>query len=415
MEKIHLNILVFSQYFWPENFRINDWCKGMIERGHNVTVVTGKPNYPSGDLDADYSVNPRAYDNDGGVTIIRVPMLTRGQSNWRLALNYASFALSSCIFGLWKLRGKRFDVSFVFGVSPITVALPAILYRAKTKTPVVLWVLDLWPESLRAVGIIRSTKVLKVLGYGVAWFYRRSDYILGQSHAFVQDIKRIAPEHTQVHYVSNWSDQQSHNHEVVFAPEITRDAEIFTILFSGNIGDAQDFPTILEAAQMLKSMGHNKPRVRWVIVGAGRQLAWLKAQVAYHHLDDVISVLGGYPLTRMGSFYQHADAFLVTLRADEFLSKTIPGKVQAYLEFGKPLLGAINGETARLIQQAKCGLVVDAGDAKGLSSAAIKLAASPLVQRVEMGQKGRAYYQQFFERKAVLNEFEKYLYSAHAK
>ena len=415
MEKIHLNILVFSQYFWPENFRINDWCKGMVERGHSVTVLTGKPNYPSGNLDADYGVSPSAYDCYSGATIIRVPMLTRGQSNWRLALNYASFALSSTIFGLWKLRGKRFDVSFVFGVSPITVALPAILYRAKTKTPVVLWVLDLWPESLRAVGIIRSTKVLNVVAYGVAWLYGHSDYILGQSQAFVQDIKRLVPQHPQVHYASNWSDQPSHGLATAFAPEIQRDSEVFTILFSGNVGDAQDFPTILEAAQILHLMTHETPRIRWVIVGAGRQLGWLKEQITDRRLGDVVLVLGAYPLARMTSFYQHADAFLVTLRADEFLSKTIPGKVQAYLEFGKPLLGAINGETAKLIQQAKCGLVVDAGDARGLSSAAIKLAASPLVQRVEMGQKGRAYYQQFFEREAALNEFEKYLYSAHAK
>ena len=415
MEKIRLNILVFSQYFWPENFRINDWCKGMIERGHNVTVVTGKPNYPSGDLDADYSVNPRAYDNHGGVTIIRVPMLTRGQSNWRLALNYASFALNSCIFGLWKLRGKRFDVSFVFGVSPITVALPAVLYRAKTKTPVVLWVLDLWPESLRAVGIIRSTKVLNVLGYGVAWLYRRSDYILGQSHAFVQDIKRLVPQHPQVHYASNWSDQQSHGHEAVFAPEITRDPEVFTILFSGNVGDAQDFPTILEAAQILQSMEHEKPRVRWVIVGAGRQLAWLREQIVHRHLGDVVSALGGYPLERMASFYQYANAFLVTLRADEFLSKTIPGKVQAYLEFGRPLLGAINGETAKLIQQAQCGLVADAGDATGLSKTALKLAQSSLEEREQMGRNSQTCYQQFFERETVLNQFENHLYNAHAK
>lgn len=415
MEKIHLNILVFSQYFWPENFRINDWCKGMVERGHSVTVLTGKPNYPSGHLDADYGVNPRAYDCYGDVTIIRVPMLTRGQSNWRLALNYASFALSSTIFGLWKLRGKRFDVSFVFGVSPITVALPAVLYRAKTKTPVVLWVLDLWPESLRAVGIIRSTKVLNVLAYGVAWLYRRSDYILGQSHAFVQDIKRLVPQHPQVHYASNWSDQPPHDLAIVFAPEITRDPEVFTILFSGNVGDAQDFPTILEAAQILQSVEHEKPRVRWVIVGAGRQLAWLKEQIAHRHLDDVVLALGGYPLARMTSFYQHADAFLVTLRADEFLSKTIPGKVQTYLEFGRPILGAINGETMKLVQQAQCGLVVDAGDARGLSNAAIKLAQLPVEKHEQMGRNSRACYQQYFERETVLNQFAQYLKSAHAK
>ena len=386
-----------------------------MERGHSVTVLTGKPNYPSGNLDAAYRTNPHAYDNYGAATVIRVPILTRGQSNWRLALNYISFALSSSIFGLWKLRGKRFDVSFVFGVSPITVALPAVLYRAKTKTPVVLWVLDLWPESLRAVGVVKSTKVLQLLGYGVAWLYRRCDYILGQSQAFVQDIKRLVPQHPQVHYASNWSDQPPPDLATALAPEITRAPEVFTILFSGNVGDAQDFPTILGAAQILKSMGHNKPRVRWVIVGAGRQLAWLREQIAYHHLDDVILVLGAYPLARMASFYQHADAFLVTLRADEFLSKTIPGKVQAYLEFGRPLLGAINGETAKLIQQAQCGLVADAGDAKSLSNAAIKLAESPLTEHEKMGRNSQTCYQQFFEREAVLNQFEMHLYNAHAK
>ncbi len=400
-----MNILVISQYFWPENFRINDWVNGMLERGHSVTVLTGKPNYPSGNVFEDYKNNSAAFNKYGEAKIIRVPMIARGQKKWQLILNYLSFSFNASFIGLWKLRHQKFDVNFVFGASPITVVIPALIQKKIKGTPTVLWVLDLWPESLRAAGVIRSKNILAILSRGVAFLYQKSDLVLGQSQAFVSAIKNLVPKHSNIGYAPNWSDQFLNTDKSEVATEIRCDKNKFTLLFTGNVGEAQDFPTIINAAEILK-----ESPIRIIIIGSGRKLAWLANEVKYRHLTDTVILLGSFPLERMPSFYAVTDAFLVTLIADETIEKTVPGKIHAYMAYGKPIIGAVNGEAAKVLTDARCGYVSPASCAEKLAENILTLSRESKTGWDSMGLNAQAYYVKEFEREKVLNTFETHLY-----
>jgi len=203
-----VRILVVSQYFWPENFRINDLVTEFCERGHEVTVLTGYPNYPSGQVFPEFSCNPDSFMKYGTASVVRVPMLPRGSGPLQLIINYASFAVSATVIGAWRLRGKAFDVIFVFQVSPVTCGLPAAFFRYLKQAPMAFWVLDLWPETLEAVGVVRSKRVLKAVGHLVSFIYNRCDLILAQSKSFIPHIRQNCRFDKRVEYFPSWSNAE---------------------------------------------------------------------------------------------------------------------------------------------------------------------------------------------------------------
>ena len=287
-----MRILVISQYFWPENFRINNIVEELISRDHEVTVLTGLPNYPSGSVFSEYKENPSGFLGYHGAKVVRVPLLPRGKGSIRLMLNYISFFLMASTLGLWKLRKQKFDVVFVFGPSPVTVGIPAILYKKISRTPVIFWVLDLWPETLSAVGVLKSQFSLRVVGRLVAFIYNSCDMVLGQSKGFVKSIARYCKDNSKIHYFPNWA-------ENVFKAKLEKDAlakevafcpDVFNVLFAGNIGEAQDFPTILDAAKYLK----DEP-IRWLVIGDGRMSEWLKTEVKLRGREQSGLLLGRPP------------------------------------------------------------------------------------------------------------------------
>ena len=180
-----LNILVVTQYFWPENMRINDLVRDFSEKGHNVTVLTGLPNYPEGSVYSSYRAAPEKFAEYAGAKVVRVPLVPRGKRSISLMLNYASFFISASLLGPWKLRSERYDAVFVYAVSPVMAAIPALVLGRIKRAPVFIWVLDLWPETLRAVGVVRNPILLKTVGRMVSWIYNRADYLLLQSHGFL--------------------------------------------------------------------------------------------------------------------------------------------------------------------------------------------------------------------------------------
>jgi len=264
-----LKILVVSQYFWPENFRINDLVQEWTARGHQVVVLTGRPNYPRGEVFPEYLQNPANFARFGGVPIHRVPMLARASGSLRLVLNYLSFMLGASLFGPWKLRVCRPDVIFVFEPSPVTVGLPAVLLGRLKRCPVVFWALDLWPETLAAVGLIRSPKTLGAVARIVRFIYNRCTLVLGQSRSFLPSIAQHCDDPGKVRYFPSWAEDVFQHQVDEPATEIPPAPGTFTILFAGNVGDAQDFPAILDAADHLK----HRNDIRWLIAGDGRRLA----------------------------------------------------------------------------------------------------------------------------------------------
>lgn len=405
-----LRILVVSQYFWPENFRINDLVREWTARGHLVTVLTGRPNYPEGEVFQAFRQNPAKFAWFEGVKVHRVPMLARSSGAVRLILNYVSFALGASLFGPWKLRRYRPDVIFVFEPSPVTVGLPAVLLGHLKRCPVVFWALDLWPETLAAVGVIRHPKALAGIGRLVRFIYNRCTLVLGQSRSFLPSIARYCNDPDKVRYFPSWAEDVFQERPTTLAPEIPSAPGVFNILFAGNVGDAQDFPTILRAAEHLK----HRRDIRWLIVGDGRRLGWVAEQVKTRGLEDKFLLLGRFPVERMPAFYAQSDALLVSLKNDPTFSMTIPGKVQSYLAAGRPILGMLDGEGADVIRRAQAGLVCPAGDSAALAATIERFAELPPEERQRMGEMGQTYARAEFDRSVLVTQLHGFLEEACA-
>jgi colanic acid biosynthesis glycosyl transferase WcaI len=403
-----VKILIVTQYFWPENFRINDLTQELVKRGHSVTVLTGIPNYPTGSVFDAYRRNPTAFGHYSGATVWRVPMLARGHGATRLFLNYLSFVVGACLCGPWRLRGQHADVIFVFEPSPVTVGLPAVLLGRIKHAPVVFWALDLWPETLAAIGVVRSPRVLGWVGHMVKFIYERCTLVLGQSRGFLGSIAKYCSDTRKIRYFPSWAEEVFNEPDLVPAPEVPAREGVFNVLFAGNLGEAQDLPAVMEAAESLK---HNAA-IRWLIVGDGRKSNWLREEVERRGLQDSVLLLGRFPVERMPSFYVHADALLVSLKKDPVFSMTIPGKVQSYLMAGVPPVGMLDGEGAKVITEANAGLVCAAGDAGGLASAVLEMAAMSADQRHQLGVNGRAFAQKEFGRTLLMDRLEALLFEA---
>jgi colanic acid biosynthesis glycosyl transferase WcaI len=403
-----VKILIVSQYFWPENFRINDLTQELVLRGHSVKVLTGIPNYPDGTVFEEYRKTPKAFDYYNGVQVFRVPMLARGNGGVRLFLNYLSFVLGACLNGTWRLRRQQADVIFVFEPSPVTVGLPAILFGRIKRAPVVFWALDLWPETLAAIGVVRSPMVLGWVGHLVRFIYERCTMVLGQSRGFLPKISKYCSDAKKVRYFPSWAEEIFNEADLVRAPEVPEQQGVFNVLFAGNIGEAQDLSAILNAAEFLR----DNIAIRWLIVGDGRRSDWVHAEVARRGLQRNVMLLGRFPVERMPSFYAHADALLVSLKKDPVFSLTIPGKVQSYLMAGLPILGMLDGEGAKVITDANAGLVCAAGNSGGLASAVLEMFAMSVDQRKQLGVNGRDFAQKEFGRGFLMDQLELLLHEA---
>jgi colanic acid biosynthesis glycosyl transferase WcaI len=322
-------------------------------------------------------------------------------------LNYLSFALCASTVGLWRLRGMRFDAIFVYEPSPITVGVPAVLLRRVKDAQVAFWVLDLWPETLEAIGAVRSRRVLRAVGALVAFIYERCDLVLAQSRSFIPHIRRYCADAGRIAYFPSWAEAVYDMDGVEPAAEVPVRPGVFNVMFAGNIGDAQDFPAILDAAQRLR----HQPGIRWLIVGDGRTAGWVRDEVVRRGLEQTVSLLGRYPVERMPSFYKHADALLVSLKSEPIFSMTIPGKLQSYLAAGIPVVAMLDGEGARVVERASAGLVCAAGDSVGLAAAVSRLAAMPEAERRRMGANGLRLSAEEFDRDTLIRRLEGWLAS----
>lgn len=395
-----MRILIVTQYFWPENFRVNNLVTGLKEKGHQIEVLTGIPNYPGGSFFPGYGLFNRAAEEFHGVPIVRCPLVPRGSGGGlRLALNYASFALSASLAALRKCRGK-YDVIFIYEPSPITVALPAILIKKRSSAALVLWVQDLWPESLSATGAVRSPLVLGLVGRLVRFIYQRCDRILMQSKGFIPAVTGMGYPENRVRYFPNSADDSLGSHCEDFAgPALPAG---FRVVFAGNIGAAQDFETILQAAERLKSYRD----IVLVVAGDGRMRRWLENQVAERYLTDTVHLTGMLPAESMPGLFAGADVLLVTLGKAPIFSMTIPSKIQAYLSAAKPIIAALDGEGARIVEEAGAGLTCPSGDSEQLANAMLTLYNCSQQERSVMGQRGRHYYEQNFEHNMLLERLE---------
>lgn len=408
-----MDILVVSQYFWPEVFRVNEIVAELRARGHRVTVLTGRPNYPDGEVFANYRRDPKAFASYAGADVLRLPLRPRGQGSLRLMLNYWSFVFWGCLLGPWLLRGRRFDAIFVFETSPITSAIPAILIKKIKRARLMMWVLDLWPDTLSAIGVLRSPRLLNGVGRLVAWIYRHCDLILAQSRGFFGAIERWSRAPHKTRYFPQWAEADFDAPALAratLAPELEPHAGHTKIMFAGNIGEAQDMPAILDAAERLR----HRPDIRWLLVGDGRAAPMVREQIAARGLQQTVFMLGRHPLERMPDFFKGADALLVSLKPEPIFALTVPGKVQSYLASGRPVLAMIDGEGAEVIARSGAGFVCPAGRPDLLAEQVLRLAALSEAEREAMGRRGQAFSHAEFGRQGLMDQLEGWLSDSSA-
>lgn len=392
-----MRVLVLSQYFWPESFRINELVWALHAKGVEVEVLTGKPNYPVGVIFEGYRAWGCDQEQLQGVAVYRVPLMARGIGPTRLALNYISFILSCAFFGPWLLRGKGFDAIFVFAPSPILQAIPAIWLGWIKKSPVLLWVQDLWPESLFATGHVINPTVIKLVEHIVSWIYHNVDLLLVQSKGFIPKVLALAGTTPIVYHPNSFLDAR---------PEILRQEVdcpgfdcAFPVLFAGNIGNAQAVHVVLEAATLLREV----KGIRFVMVGDGSRRDWMMQQAAERGLSNLVFP-GSFPVDAIPALMNRAAALLVTLADKEIFRLTIPSKVQAYLAAGRPVIACLNGFGAEIVSDAGAGVTVPAEDGAGLARAVRALYDLPENERAAMGANGRLYYKKNFSHESLVDD-----------
>jgi glycosyltransferase involved in cell wall biosynthesis len=391
-----LKLNIFSYGFYPEQFLITEFAADAAAKNHQVQVFTGLPNYPKGVFFPGYSYSSGPYhETKDGYEIIRYPVIPRGKGSAKRLLNY----LTHSIFALFNLsRLQKAKWAFVFGISPITIAIPAIITAKLRGEKVCLWLQDLWPDSVAAVGVLkRESFVYRAIGVIVSWIYKHIDVMLIQSPGFQENLKEFGYK-GPVHFIPNWAPDVDFEKASVpdWFPADSGEAK-FTVTFAGNIGKAQAIDTIMSAAEILKS----ETSIRFVLVGDGSDLSRAEDIKKSKDLSSV-HFLGRRPVQEMPGLFKASDLLLVSLTRDPIFARTIPSKVQAYMAAGRPLVASLDGVGADVVLEARCGLTAPAEDAQGLAAAILKISKMSAADRIALGDNARSYFYQNFRKDIII-------------
>lgn len=396
-----MKVLLVTQYFYPENFKSNDIAIELTKRGHEVTVLTGLPNYPEGRIHNDYGFFKRTRENFQGANVIRTWLVPRGKGGGvRLFLNYFSWTFFASFRAFSLSFQKKFDVVLVHEPSPITQGFPGIVVKKIQKIPLHFWVLDLWPESLTSAGGINNKYVLSLFTIMVKYIYNNSDKILISSKGFKESILAKGDYIKKIVYFPNWAEDSILQGKSDYPiPKLPKG---FKIIFAGNIGVAQDVNSIMDTALLLKE----KLDIHFVFVGDGRNKTQLEDFVQQNSLNKTVHFLGRFPLEAMKTFFDQADVLLVSLKDELIFNVTVPAKLQAYLSTQKPILGMLNGEGATIINEVNCGLSVNAGDSVDLAKKILVLHGMTAEERKLLGRNGFKYFEENFTMSKCMDNLE---------
>lgn len=399
-------ILVISQYFYPEEFRINDICREWIKRGYQVTVVTGIPNYPQGSFFKGYGWLKRRREDYEGIRIIRLPILPRGNNPLMLFLNYLSFVAAGLFWQLF--TDVKADKVFIFEVSPMTQALVGVWYAKRRGVPCCIYVQDLWPENVEAVMGIKNRQIIGGIDRMVNYIYRNSDVILTTSPSFVQRIEERktawgADGESKVRYWPQYAEEFYIPVEKKPLEDLPED-DSFRIVFTGNIGYAQGLSILPAVAEKIKE---EKIKCSFIIIGDGRYRSELEKELAKKGVEDMFRMLGRKAPEEIPQYLAHCDVAFVSFAENQLFSMTIPAKLQSYMACGVPVLAAATGETKRIIEEAGCGWVVPMGDAGQLTEMIRCARKCSVLLRGKMADRALLYYKKNFSKKFLLDQLEK--------
>ena len=395
-----IRVLLLTQWFDPEpTFKGMVFARELVRQGFEVEVLTGFPNYPGGKVYPGYRIQQLQREMIDGVQITRVPLYpNHDQSAIKRVLNYASFAASSLVYGLFMAR--RADVIYAYH-PPLTVGITASLIRVLRRIPVVYDIQDMWPDTLRATGMLNNARALNVVEAVCQWVYRRVDHIVVLSPGFKRLLMQRGVPETKVSLIYNWADEVALAAPQGQLPDSFPSTKQFRVVFAGNMGKAQALDAVLDAAALLQTRGS---RVCFVMLGGGVEVNRLKLRMVEMKLQNVL-FLPQVPMAEVGTYLRAADALLVHLRKDPLFEVTIPSKTQAYMTVGKPLLMAVDGDAANLVSQSGGGVRAESENAEALADAAEGLAALPSEQLLAMSQRARHYYQDHLALSVGVAEF----------
>ncbi|MFN4341436.1 MAG: glycosyltransferase family 4 protein [Azonexus sp.] len=382
-----IKVVLLTQWFDPEpTFKGLAFARELVRIGFEVEVITGFPNYPGGQVYSGYRIRAIQREVIDGVQITRLPLYpSHDGSAVRRIANYVSFAASSLFYGLFML--KRPDVIYAYH-PPLTVGVTASLLRLFRRIPVIYDIQDMWPDTLRATGMLNNERVLAVVSRVCQWVYRRVDRIVALSPGFKRLLKERGVPDEKIDVIYNWCDEAALTPTARNFPRGFPENDRFRIVFAGNMGRAQALGTVMEAATLLTKL---RPEVCFVLVGSGVEVEELKHRVATEGLDNVVFI-PRVPMSEVGAILGAADALLVHLKDDPLFAITIPSKTQAYMAIGKPLIMAVRGDAAELVERAGCGVTAIPESPQSLAEAVIRLAELSAGERALMGECSRRFY-----------------------
>ena len=401
-------LLVISQYFYPEQFRINDLCKEWVKHGYDVTVVTGIPNYPLGRFFKGYSWLKRRKDEYEGIHIVRLPLIPRGNNSLMLALNYLSFVVSGWF---WSHFTKiNADKIFIFEVSPMTQALLGIWYKKRHKVPCYLYVQDLWPENVEIVTGFHNKRIFHAIDRMVDYIYENCEIILATSPSFVKRIEeRQSAWKKEKSKVKYWPQYAEAFYKPVprrLLPDIEENDSAFKIVFTGNIGYAQGLDILPKTAVILKK---KEIHCKFIIIGDGRYRETLEKEIYSDGVQDIFQMLGRKKPEEIPDYMAWCHVAFISFADNPLFEMTIPAKLQSYMACGMPILASASGETERIIREAGCGMVCRIGNAEDLADGIMKLSRIEPEELKNMGSCALRYYKKAFNQEKLLDQIGRYL------
>lgn len=395
------HILVISQYFFPEQFRINDMCEEWVNRGYEVTVVTGIPNYPAGKYYKGYGFLKKNKEIYKGMNIIRLPIIPRGNNSIMLVLNYLSFVVSGFF---WKLFTKvKADQVFIFEVSPMTQALPGVWYAKKNMVPCFLYVQDLWPENVEIITGIKNKTIIGMIGKMVDYIYKNCTKIFTTSQSFK---KSINERQVPIEKIEYWPQYAEEFYQPLNTNNI-KNEDIFNIVFAGNIGNAQGLDILPRTASIVKKKMSGK-KVCFNIIGDGRYKKTLIQTVNEYEVSDMFNFIDKQPATKIPEYMAENDAAFICLTDNPLFKMTIPAKLQSYMACGISIIASAGGETSKIIKEANAGLTAPPGDEEQLAEIIISMLHKTKAEVKELGKNAKKYSDSHFDKKKLMDQIELY-------
>lgn len=399
MKKRH--ILVISQYFYPEQFRINDICTEWVKRGYKVTVLTGIPNYPKGNFYDGYGLRKKRKEKWNGITIIRIPIIARGHNSIGLAMNYASFVASGLIWNI--LNNIKADLVFTYEVSPMTQALIGVWYAKAKHIPHYIYVTDLWPENVEVITGIHNKHILGCIQKMSDYIYRNSSVVLTSSKSFIKAISKRKIDKNKIEF---WPQYAEDFYIPITEPaktEIPKD-NILNIVFAGNIGYAQGLDILVKVSKLLRQAD---VLVRFCLIGDGRYLSELKESIRAEEVGQYFLFIDRKPAEEIPKYLSNADVALISLSRSKVFSITIPAKTQSCMACGVPLLVSADGEVQNIVKEANAGLVSNAEDVDGLFNNILLFNKMSKDQIRQYGNNSLVYSKAHFDKKKLLDRIDK--------